>query len=896
LANGGSISGRVTDSGNNGIANINVNVHDMNGNNIAWTSTDSNGDYTVKGIPSGNHKVQFWPYNAGNYMEEWYNDRGSFENADTILVIAGETNTGIDAQLADSGAISGRVTDSSGTGGIASVEVQVCDLNGDWYNGTNTDNDGYYTLRGLPAGDYEVAFRTHWGPGNYVGEWYNDKDSFDTADAISVTLGQTTTGIDAQLADSGAISGRITDSTGTVGIANVNINVCDLNQYWYPGVHTDGDGYYTLHGLPGGNYKVQFDTNNAIGNYVGEWYNDQDSFDNANTVTVTVGQTTTGIDAQLADGGAISGRVSDESNNGIANVNVNIYDLNNSDNCITSTATDGSGNYTVQGFPGGDYKVEFWPGDAGNYLAEWYNDQGSYNDANLVTVTAGSTTTGIDAQLAAGGIINGKVMDSMLFGIENVHVSIYDLNFNWINNAWTDSLGDYTFQRLPTGNYKIYFDTWNTGNSYLREWYNDAGEFDNADEVAVTAGQVLNNINSVLEDGGSVSGRVTNSTGTLGIANVEVQICDLNGYWHPGTNTDNDGYYTLKGLPGGDYKIEFRAHWVPGNYVSEWYNDQDSFDNADPVTVTVGQTTTGIDAQLADGGGVSGRVTDSSGTVGIGNVYVNICDLNQHWLHGVGTDNGGYYTIYGVPDGSYKIQFDPHDAGNYALEWWNNKRSFEDADTVIVTTGNTVTDINAQLEEAGSITGTVTDDSSAAAIENVRVYVYDLANNEMGNCWTDANGDYTVGNLYPGNFKVFFQTSNVPIYIEEWYNDQDSFETADQVIVNEGAATTINAALTAVQDDSYEPNNDSGTAAEMTPGTYSNLVFLSPTGNESGEQDWYKVYVGPENAGKDLKVNIKVTSPYPLMLPSDCWPMLTALLMMKPFISSTCPKGGIIFV
>jgi hypothetical protein len=864
LANGGSISGRVTDSGSNGIANVNINVNDMNGNGVAWTSTDSNGDYTVNGIPPGNHKVRFWPYNAGNYMEEWYNDKGSFADADTILVIAGQTNTGIDAQLADSGAISGRVTDSTGTVGIANVGVQICDLTQYWLpQGTSTDSDGYYTLRGLPSGDYKLEFRTHWTPGNYVSEWYNDKDSFESADTISVTVGQTTTGIDARLADSGAISGRVTDATGTVGIANVEIQVSDLSGNGGCGVSTDGSGYYTRHGLPAGNYKVKFDANNSPGNYVDEWYNDKASFASADTVSVTVGVTTTGIDAQLADGGAISGRVTDSGSNGIANVGVNIYDLNNSDNWIESTSTDSSGNYTVQGLAGGDYKVQFWTGDAGNYLEEWYNDQGSFNDADAVTVTAGDTTTGIDAQLAAGGIINGKVMDSSLLGIQNVQVYLYDLNYNWITYTWTDSIGDYTFQRLPTGNYKIYFDTWNTGNSYLSEWYNNVDEFDNADEVAVTAGEVTNNINSVLDDGGAVSGRVTNSTGSEGIADVSVQICDVNGYWFPGTNTDNDGYYTLKGLPGGDYKIEFRAYWIPGNYVSQWYHDKDSFDNADPVTVTVGQTTAGIDSQLADGGAVSGRVTDSSGTTGIGNVYVNICDLNQYLLlHGVGTDNDGYYTIHGVPDGSFKIQFNPQDAGNYTLEWWNNKRSFEDADAVMVTTGNTTTDINAQLEEAGTITGTVTDDSSAAAIENVRVYVYDLANNEMGNCWADADGDYTVGNLYPGNYKVYFNTSNTPIYIEEWYNDKDSFENADQVTVNEGTATTVDAGLSAIQDDSYEPNNDFENAAEITTGTLNNLVYLSPDG-AGLEQDWYKVYVGPEHAGKDLKVNIKVTSPYP---------------------------------
>jgi hypothetical protein len=863
LAEGGIISGKVMDSSLVGIEYVMVSIYDLNNNWINNVWTDISGDYSAQRLLTGSYKIYFdTRYTSNSYLCEWYNDKNDFASANAVAVTAGNTTNNINAVLADGGAISGRVTDSTGTVGVASVEVDIFDLDGNRLTGTSTDSSGYYTLKVYQAGDYKIQFVTRYTPGNYIGEWYNDKNSFDNADAVTVTLGQTTTLNDAQLGSGGAISGRCTDVTGTIGVS-AGVGVYDLNNNGLPWVGTSGDGYYQMNGVPAGTYKVYFHTDGRPNNYISGWHLDKDSFDNADTVQVYVGQTTTGIDGRLQDGGYISGRVTDSSGTvGIANVDIYVYDINDSENSVTSTSTDGNGDYTVSRVPAGDYKMQFRTGNAGNYLEEWYNDRGSFNDADTVTVTAGSTTSGIDAQLTTGGIITGKVMDSSLMGIGNVWVYLYDLNYNGIGNFQTDYKGDYTIQGLASGSYKIYFEAYETANSYINEWYNNAGEFDNANEVAVTAGQTTYNINAVLDDGGAVSGRVTNSTGSVGIANVEVQICDLNGYWQPGTNTDSDGYYTLKGLPGGDYKIEFRAHWVPGNYVSEWYNDKDSFDNADPVTVTIGQTTTGIDAQLADGGGVSGRVTDSSGTNGIGNVYVNICDLNQNWLHCIGTDNDGYYTIYGVPDGSFKIQFDPHDAGNYALEWWNNKRSFENADTVMVTTGNTTTDINAQLEETGSITGTVTDDSSAAAVEDVRVYVYDLSNNEMGNCWTDANGEYTVGNLYPGNFKVFFQTTNVPIYIEEWYNDQDSFENADQVIVNEGVASTVNAALAAVQDDSYEPNNDFNNAAEITTGPLNDLVYLSPDG-AGVEQDWYKVYVGPEYAGQDLKVNMKVTSPYP---------------------------------
>jgi hypothetical protein len=865
LANGGSISGRVTDTGNNGIANVGIGVYDTVGNQIAWTNTDGNGDYTIGSIPSGNQKVQFWPVDAGNYIPEWYDDQATFEQADAILVVAGETTIGIDAQLADSGAISGRVTNASGTTGIANVEVQIRDLNGYWYPGTNTDSDGYYTLRGLPGGNYKIEFRTHWLPGDYVGEWYNDQNSFENANPVTVTVGQTTPNIDAALADGGAISGRVTDATGTVGLANVNAQIRDLNNSYYNGVYTDGEGYYTIHGLPAGSYKIQFTTHDVVGSYVAEWYSDKNSFQNADAVSVTVGQTATGIDAQLAEGGYISGRVTNTSNKGVANVEANVYDTGG--NRLEWTTTDSSGYYTVKGLPSGDHHVQFWTYNAGNYLEEWYNDKNSQSEADPVTVTAGNTTADINAQLAAGGIITGKVMDSSLMGIPNVTICVHDTNGNWLNNYTTDSDGDYTIDRLPTGSYKIYFETWGAGN-YIREWYNDKNDFESANSVGVTAGNTTKNINAVLADGGAVSGRVTDASGTQGIANVDVCICDLNHYWYPGNRTDSDGNYILMGLLAGNYKIDFRTNWTPGNWVGEWYDDQNSFENATTVTVIVNQTTTDIDAQLADGGGISGRVTDSSGTVGIANVNINICDLNQNWLNGVCTDNNGYYTLYGVPTGTYKVQFYAQHLGNYANEWWNNKRRFETGDEVTVTTGNTSENIDAQLEIVGSITGTITDVTTSAPIENVHVYVYALANNEMGNTWTDSNGQYTLNNLDPANYKVYFNTNDAAIYIEEWYNDKNSFDNADEVTVNENAATTVDAALAQVQDDGYEPNDDFDHAAEITTGTYNDLVYLSPDGSYTGDQDWYKIYVGSEQAGKNLKVNIRVTSPYPDDRPS----------------------------
>ena len=57
--------------------------------------------------------------------------------------------------------------------------------------------------------------------------------------------------------------------------------------------------------------------------------------------------------------------------------------------------------------------------------------------------------------------------------------------------------------------------------------------------------------------------------------------------------------------------------------------------------------------------------------------------------------------------------------------------------------------------------------------------------------------------------------------------------------------------------DITEPNNDSASAATLPMGTTENLIYTED------DIDWYKFFVPPADAGKDLKVNVRVTSPYP---------------------------------
>jgi len=103
---------------------------------------------------------------------------------------------------------------------------------------------------------------------------------------------------------------------------------------------------------------------------------------------------------QLVAGGAIAGAVIGGSATGVSGVTVWAYGPGDTwvGSFGTTTAADGS--YRISGVRPADYKVRFMPPGASGLAIEWYDNATLRADATSVTVIAGATTTGIDAQLS----------------------------------------------------------------------------------------------------------------------------------------------------------------------------------------------------------------------------------------------------------------------------------------------------------------------------------------------------------------------------------------------------------------------------------------------------------------------------------------------------------------
>ncbi len=470
--------------------------------------------------------------------------------------------------------------------------------------------------------------------------------------------------------------------------------------------------------------------------------------------------------------GDLSGTVTDGSI-GISGMFVYVY-LHNSSSYIDFASTDATGGYTFTGLAAGDYKVEF-DGVSVGYIKEWYSDKADFASADLISVSDPGNTINIDAVLELGGGISGTVTDGST-GVSNVGVSVYDSGItSRIGFAWTDINGGFTVLGLPVGDYKVEFDGSSAG--YFTEWYNDQPDSASADLVSVTVPVTTPDINAVLAASGGISGTVTD--GAAGIQGINVTVYDNNNSWMGSASTDAFGDYIVGDLQTGAYKVKFSG----SGYVTEWHNDRADFNSADPVSVIAPATTSGIDAVLVLGGGISGNVTD--GTTGISGVVVVVFthDNINSQMGLAFTNASGDYTLTGLPTGDYKVLFSGGSAG-YLSEWFNDMPDFNSADLVTVTAPATTLGIDAVLTLAGSISGRVTD-GSGAGISGLSVSASDsnvLLTRALTT--TNANGDYTLRGLATGSYKVHFEANGID-FADEWYNDQVNFASADLVVVTE---------------------------------------------------------------------------------------------------------------
>jgi hypothetical protein len=229
----GAISGTVTSASGGGPASgIRVCASPTSTTEFEFSyecsSTDEAGHYEIGFLEPGSYRVHFeamFKYNegtegfelaTGNYVSQYYLGQSQSASATPVGVNAGQTTGSVDVALQPGATISGNVSDAVTNGALQGISV--CAWGTGEYACEETDKNGNYSLPTLAAGSYKVEFAPsrfydraaekagHFGTTrgefpliDYATQYWNDKLSFEAAEAVNATAGATASGINAKM-------------------------------------------------------------------------------------------------------------------------------------------------------------------------------------------------------------------------------------------------------------------------------------------------------------------------------------------------------------------------------------------------------------------------------------------------------------------------------------------------------------------------------------------------------------------------------------------------------------------------------------------------------------------------------------------------------------------------
>jgi hypothetical protein len=481
--------------------------------------------------------------------------------------------------------------------------------------------------------------------------------------------------------------------------------------------------------------------------------------------------------------GSISGFIVQSSGGtGIPGVEIQIYD--SFWNFVSSTATDSSGFYHTE-LPVGNYYIHT-SNDLG-YIDRYFYTSSYilyYNRsyASAIAVTEGTDTTIPNIALPTGASsISGRVTDdSSGDGLAGFTVNAYTMipGSSFISaTAVTDADGYYIIhglarQVLVSGSWymtqSIFVGTDNN-TGYIDEYYPDTVNSSDARPVGVASGMDTGGIDFGLRIGGSVTGRVTSASDGEGLANSTVSftkrgnvLSDKNVL--PTVRTDSDGYFSMNGLEPETYMVSADSN----GYITRYY-DNTIFYGATMITVETDATVPDIDIELEPGGSISGRVTRESDGTGVSTVYFWIYNIDETVSSFVSSNGNGYFSATELPAGDYYITTTNIPAGGLTFEYYQDAVTLGKSSLVHLDPQQNRNDIEIELDDDSSISGTVTRETGGSTISDVTVRAYDSKWNAVRSVKTNSSGNYTLTGLHTGDY--FIGTDNTPGYIDKFFSN-----------------------------------------------------------------------------------------------------------------------------
>lgn len=773
LTSGATLSGTVT-GGGKALAGATVALYSASKTSaddsewVAETTTGADGRYRLVGIRAGTYTLHYEPPTGTNLMGEWWKDAASAETATRVDIAKSGARTGFDATLSLGSKIEGVVRGDGGKAVAANVALYSVERSAE--EGTvrqeiasfATRANGTFSFGGLAAGTYTL--RTSVEKGTYATEWWDDRGSEYTAKTITLGTKKSVTGLVVTLARAAVLGGVVTDESGDpVASATVDVFV-GTDREFLTQATTDGDGRWRVGGLRARTYTLHMQAPEGSG-LVPQYWRGALEWEDASGVKLSSGQSRTDLDVELRLGGTISGAVTGPGDRAVAGVTVRALQwVDGGWSSATETTTDRAGRYVLVGLPGGRYTVEFAPDNDSELGAQWWKDASRHAEAATFEVAYGAKIAGIDARLITGATIGGTVTNAQGAPVAGVSVSVGVGNSRrW---AQTDKKGVWRITQLDAGRYTLFFER-PEGKNLVSEWWKNAATEAASTPIQVKAASRTLTFNASLDAGSTIIGKVTDAKGA-GVSSVRVVYTPRPSSQPANENeveTRPDGTYRIDGLRAGSYDVEFRPS-DDVNLVGEWWRDAVDRSAATAVVVGTKSTVKGIDASLAAGGALSGRVTDADGKPLAEAVVFVVNPDTRRWSDAT-TSRNGTWTIRSLPAGTYRVQYLAPYGVNAVGQWWKGATTIDAAATVTVADGKTVRGLDARLARGGTIRGVVTGPGGAPVADA------EIAVSRGGEiiAWaqTNAGGSYVVTGLEDATYTLRVRPALGSDLAERWW-------------------------------------------------------------------------------------------------------------------------------